>query len=116
MAEAASSFSFDHREPIMSGTSQFDLSTDAPPENYPAPLKALWWLKKGDLRLGPEWDRAHMICQSAEGETGHDWVHGLCHLIEEDPGNAAYWFRRAGKTPSSDEADKVWQEIAAALS
>ncbi|TYC49491.1 hypothetical protein FMN50_24210 [Rhodobacterales bacterium] len=73
-------------------------------------MQALWWLKKGGLSVGPEWEQAHMICQEAEGELPHDWIHALCHLIEGDTGNAAYWFRRAGK-PVVRDAAALWQDI-----
>lgn len=100
----------------MPDTLPMDVSTGATPENFSPPLKALWWLKKGGLQLGADWDKAHSICQEAEGEPAHDWVHALCHLIEGDQGNAAYWFRRAGKSPASSHPQRVWDEIAASLS
>ncbi|PVB59460.1 hypothetical protein DCO57_22260 [Labrenzia sp. 011] len=79
------------------------------------PEQALWWLKKGGLKLGPEWETAHEICQSREGDMAHDWIHALCHLIENDPGNAAYWFRRAGKPAGARDAETLWQDIAASI-
>ena len=44
------------------------LDADAPPDGLSPPLAALWWLKKGGLGTGPEWERAHEICQSREGD------------------------------------------------
>ena len=41
-----------------------------PPAALAPPLQALWWLKKGGLATGPEWERAHEICQAAEGTPG----------------------------------------------
>lgn len=99
----------------MSGTPQMDLSSASPPDEFSPPWKALWWLKKGGLSLGPEWEKAHDICQSAEGDRAHDWIHALCHLIEGDNGNAAYWFKRAGKDPNTRDARSVWDDIAASL-
>ncbi|WP_157738962.1 hypothetical protein [Labrenzia sp. VG12] len=99
----------------MAGTFDLDLSASAPREDLPPPMKALWWLKKGGFRLGPEWHEAHEICQTAEGEPAYDWIHGLCHLIEADHGNAAYWFRRAGRTPATQDPQDIWREIAASL-
>ncbi|MEO9527177.1 hypothetical protein [Roseibium sp.] len=95
----------------MSDQFPMDLSTAAPQNTFSPPEQALWWLAKGSLSLGPEWERAHDICQSAEGDPVHDWIHALCHLIEDDPGNAAYWFRRAGK-PVEGDAERLWREIA----
>ncbi len=46
------------------------------------PQQALWWLKKGGFKLGPEWDKAHAICQTAEGTFEYDLVHALAHWIE----------------------------------
>ncbi|MEM8700204.1 MAG: hypothetical protein AAGF82_00155 [Pseudomonadota bacterium] len=91
-----------------------DISSDDPPADFSELQKALWWLRKGNLGLGPEWERAHMICQEAEGERAHDWVHALCHLVEGDHGNAAYWFRRAGQSSGTTDPGKVWDQIAAA--
>lgn len=99
----------------MSNGSDMDVSAPAPPAEFTPPLKALWWLKKGGLVLGPEWEVAHTICQADEGEPDHDWVHALCHLIEGDHGNAAYWFRRAGRPAHRRDVEELWQEIAAAL-
>ncbi|MET1413667.1 hypothetical protein ABVF61_15460 [Roseibium sp. HPY-6] len=98
----------------MSSSSRFDVSTAEPPSDFSEPFKALWWLKKGVLTLGPEWEKAHEICQGAEGEPAHDWVHALCHLIEGDHGNAGYWFRMAGK-PVQRDIEALWQDMAQSL-
>ncbi len=87
-----------------------DVSTAEPPSDLSEPLKALWWLKKGGLKTGPEWERAHEISQASEGDAPHDWVHALCHLIEGDHGNAGYWFRRAGK-PVETDPEALWTTI-----
>ena len=95
-----------------------DLATtdlDAPPARLAPPQQALWWLKKGGLAMGPEWHKAHAICQTREGDRAHDLVHALAHLIEGDTSNAAYWYRRVGEKPGSDIASE-WQRIAAKLS
>ncbi len=99
----------------MSTQDVMDFSQPEPPAGSSPPGQALWWLKKGDLKLGPEWEKAHMICQSAEGDPAHDWVHALCHLIEEDFGNAAYWFRRAGRPTNSRDASALWVEMSETL-
>lgn len=90
-----------------------DIASDEPPAELSAPQKALWWLRKGNFRLGPEWEQAHSICQEAEGEKAHDWIHALCHLIEGDIGNAAYWFRRAEQPSGETDPKEVWEQIAA---
>ena len=81
-----------------------DFGGKTPPETLSGPLKALWWLRKGGLRMGAEWEKAHDICQSDEGNPGHDRVHALVHLIEGDRFNADYWYRRCGK-PYPGEMD-----------
>ena len=74
----------------------WDLAADAPPDGLAPALAALWWLRKGGLRTGAAWERAHAVCQAHEGERDADLVHALAHWIEGDLGNADYWYRRAG--------------------
>ena len=90
-----------------------DISGNVPPAFSP-PLQALWWLKKGGLAVGPEWEKAHGICQTMEGEHDHDLVHALAHWIEGDVGNADYWYARAHETRGSDIAGE-WTRIAGVL-
>lgn len=87
------------------------LDADVPPAEASPPLAALWWLKKGGLATGPEWERAHDICQSREGHRAHDLVHALAHLIEGDEGNAAYWYRRANARRGPGDLDAEWARI-----
>ena len=79
-----------------------------PPEGLGQALQALWWEAKG------EWDRAHVLAQADEGGAG-DWVHAYLHRKEGDPGNAGYWYRRAGKPASRAPFAEEWAAIAAAL-
>jgi hypothetical protein len=85
-----------------------------PPNGLAAPLQALWWLKKGGLVLGPEWEKAHAICQQDEGNPEYDVVHALAHWIEGDEPNAAYWYRRIGAERAatiSEEWDRILGNI-----
>ena len=91
------------------------LAAEAPPEGLAAPAAALWWLAKGGWAVGPEWERAHEICQQAEGEPDHDHVHALAHLIEGDGPNSDYWYRRAGRRRQSADPRAEWAAVAAAL-
>jgi hypothetical protein len=91
------------------------LAAEAPPVGLSPPLQALWWLRKGGLRPGPEWEKAHEICQRGEGERGHDLVHGLAHWIEGDLGNADYWYRRAGARRDGSDIAAEWARVVAAL-
>jgi len=78
-------------------------------------LEALDSLKAGDLRTGPEWERAHEICQAHEGEADFDWIHALCHRIEGDDGNAGYWYRSAGRARNRGTIAEEWAAIRDAL-
>jgi hypothetical protein len=89
-------------------TFRASLSAAAPPADLDAPLTGLWWMAKGD------WKRAH---GSVDDEEGADaaWVHAYLHRVEGDLANAGYWYRRAGKPPSTRPLDDEWEEIAGAL-
>ena len=91
------------------------LDWSQPPKDMTKPLQALWWVKKGQLRVGPEWDQAHAIVQSMEGTFEFDWVHALLHWIEADMGNADFWYRRAGKKRATASVGAEWQHIAETL-
>ena len=84
------------------------LAAAAPLEGLGPALQALWWDAKGD------WDRAHALAQADEGGAG-DWVHAYLHRKEGDPGNADYWYRRAGKPASRTPFAEEWAAIAAEL-
>jgi hypothetical protein len=79
------------------------------------PMQAMWWLKKGKFQMGPEWQKAHELCQMQEGDRAHDLVHALAHWIEGDESNAAYWYRRAGAGRAATIAAE-WQRIMSELS
>jgi hypothetical protein len=84
------------------------LAAPEPPPDLGFALKALWLDGKGD------WDGAHEAAQAGEGRDG-DWVHAYLHRKEGDAGNAAYWYRRAGKPVCRTALDEEWAAIAAAL-
>ena len=77
--------------------------------------QALDYLERGKLRVGPDWERAHEICQEAEGERAHDLVHALCHWIEGDLGNRDYWYRRAGRHSPAATISAEWAALKATL-
>lgn len=69
---------------------------------------ALDALERDGFGPGAAWQAAHRVAQDGEGDRLHDWLHGLVHRIEGDPGNAAYWYRRAGlETPSGSFAEEA---------
>ena len=86
------------------------------PKDMSKPLQALWWIRKGEFRVGPEWEEAHRIVQSMEGTPEFDWVHALLHWIEADMGNADYWYRRAGRKRATASVSSEWEHMARELS
>jgi hypothetical protein len=74
-------------------------------------LEALRLLKVGQFKTGRDWREAHEICQGHEGEADFDWVHGLCHAIEGDAANSAYWYGQAGRKRHSADVAAEWKHI-----
>ena len=83
------------------------LSGAQPPDLAPL-LRALWHDARGD------WERAHSITQDIDDDSA-SWVHAYLHRKEGDPGNAAYWYRRARKPVATDPLDDEWSRIVSAL-
>ena len=77
--------------------------------------QALECLKAGNLELGPDWDRAHAICQTNEGDRDHDLVHALCHWIEGDIANRDYWYARAAPWQRAATMAAEWEAVSVAL-
>ncbi len=69
---------------------------------------ALWWAGRG------EWERAHRIVMGADTQEAA-WVHAHLHRVEGDLGNAAYWYRRAGRQVAEGPLEAEWDAIAADL-
>lgn len=84
------------------------LEEEAPPAGLPPLLQALWHERRGD------WARAHQIAQDVPGKDAA-WVHAYLHRREGDPGNAAYWYRQAGRPVNRGDMDQEWRTIAEAL-
>jgi len=84
------------------------LSCDKPPNGLSRALIALWWDTKG------EWARAHESARVDESEAG-SWMHAYLHRKEGDQGNAAYWYRRAGKPVCRESLQTEWISLAAEL-
>ncbi len=84
------------------------LSEKAPPPNLSLALQGLWHAAKGD------WDTAHECAQAQDDEQGA-WVHAHLHRQEGDLGNAAYWYRRAGKPVATASLGKEWESLVQAL-
>jgi hypothetical protein len=84
---------------------------ERPPTDLSQPRLALWWLKEGAFKMGNAWEKAHAICQTAEGTRDYDLVHALAHWIEGDVSNRDYWYRRVGGWSRADNMDAEWQRI-----
>jgi hypothetical protein len=84
------------------------LTATEPPAGLTLALVGLWWDAKGD------WKQAHESAQQDEGVEG-SWVHAYLHRKEGDKNNAAYWYRRAGRTMSPEPLEAEWLEIVRAL-
>jgi hypothetical protein len=84
------------------------LSGAAPAPDLGAPLAALWWAAKGN------WDEAHKIAQDQDTRDSA-WVHAYLHRVEGDPGNAGYWYRRAGKPVAIGSLETEWELMVSAL-
>ena len=83
--------------------------TDAqPPASVSNLLQALWYEARG------EWARAHDILQNENSADGA-WIHAYLHRVEGDPGNAAYWYRRAGKPVAQESLADEWKSLVTAM-
>jgi hypothetical protein len=88
-----------------------DFNSAQPPSTLSPPAQALWWLKKGKFKLSPEWEKAHAICQTAEGTRAFDLVHALSHWIEGDTANRDYWYRQIGAWKRADTIEVEWEKV-----
>ncbi len=94
--------------PTTPGALRACLSHEAPPPGLPPAVEALWWDARGD------WEAAHRLAQDDESAAG-SWVHAFLHRREGDLGNAAYWYRRAGRPVASGSLEVEWDAIVAVL-
>ncbi|WP_027136242.1 hypothetical protein [Geminicoccus roseus] len=85
------------------------LADPAPPAGLSEPVAAVWY------GLNDQWEQAHGIVQAHEGEADADWVHAWLHRVEGDAGNAAYWYRRAGRPVARGDLKEEGRSIAAEL-
>ena len=81
------------------------LSDSSPAPGLEPPLAALWWAAKGN------WDQAHKIVMH-EDTAEAAWVHAYLHRVEDDLGNAGYWYRQAGKPVAAGSLETEWERIA----
>jgi hypothetical protein len=80
------------------------ISSPAPPAEVSIYLKALWYDANND------WEQSHNIIQEYDTKTA-SWIHAYLHRKEGDPGNASYWYQKAGRKMPGYELGKEWEEI-----
>jgi hypothetical protein len=79
-----------------------------PPPGLSGALLALWQDARGD------WEAAHEAAQGDATANGA-WVHAYLHRKEGDPGNAGYWYGRAGRPAPKCGLEAEWERIAGEL-
>ena len=84
------------------------LTSAEPPPGLDPTLVALWHDGRGD------WEAAHRVAQDVDTAEGA-WIHAYLHRKEGDPGNAAYWYRRAAKPIASGPLADEWDAIVTTL-
>ncbi|MCF7759061.1 MAG: hypothetical protein K9M98_01025 [Cephaloticoccus sp.] len=87
---------------------QASLQESTLPAGLSSALQGLWHDGRG------EWDRAHR-CVQDDNSPAAAWVHAYLHRKEEDPGNAAYWYARAGRPMRDCPLSEEWAAIAREL-
>jgi hypothetical protein len=78
------------------------------PAGLSGALRALLEDARGD------WASAHEAAQADDSPAGA-WVHAYLHRKERDVGNAAYWYRRAGRPLPACGPEAEWGQIAGEL-
>ncbi|GAB4035394.1 hypothetical protein [Spirosoma jeollabukense] len=81
------------------------LTQSQPPSDVHPVAQGLWYDAKGD------WEQAHNIAQSHEGEQSYDRLHAYLHRKEGDRFNANYWYRRAKATFFDGSLEEEWREL-----
>jgi len=51
-----------------------------------------------DKAKAGDWEGAHAIAQSLEGDRHADWFHAILHKIEGDEGNSRYWYAKTNQS------------------
>ena len=87
---------------------RLSLKDEKPPFDLSPALTGLWYDGCGS------WEAAHRAVQKRT-DVDSFWVHAYLHRKEGDLENAAYWYKRCGKTLSSQSSDDEWRQIATVL-
>ncbi|WP_372808767.1 hypothetical protein [Pontiella sp.] len=72
------------------------------------------YIKALEAERAGDWEQAHRIVQEIDTKEAA-WVHAYLHRVEGDPGNAAYWYRRAGKPECRSPLKEEWWQLFDAL-
>ncbi|WP_186735506.1 hypothetical protein [Spirosoma utsteinense] len=86
---------------------QFNTSLDQPqpPAGIHPVLTALWHDARG------EWEQAHNVAQSREGDQPYDRLHAYLHRKEGDRFNANYWYKRAKTSFFDGSLAEEWETL-----
>jgi len=80
------------------------LKQSEPPEEFSAPLMALWWDAKGD------WAQAHSMVDDLSTRDAMA-VHAYLHHKEGVEWNAEYWYSRAGRKYHRPTLEAEWEAL-----
>ncbi|UOQ72325.1 hypothetical protein [Hymenobacter cellulosilyticus] len=81
------------------------LAAPEPPAGVSDVLRGLWHAGR------QEWNPAHQLAQANEQDALHNWLHAYLHRQEGDLGNAAYWYRRAGRPVVTGPLVQEWEDM-----
>jgi hypothetical protein len=81
------------------------LSQAQPPAQLHPVLAGLWY------DANDNWEQAHNVAQSREGEAPYDRLHAYLHRKEGDRFNANYWYRRAKAPFFEGSLDEEWRVL-----
>jgi len=80
------------------------LKLDQPKANLSVPLKALWYVGKG------EWNNAHNEVDHLS-DISSSRIHAYLHRKEGDIWNADYWYRKAKETRPNVSLEEEWEML-----
>ena len=78
-------------------------------------MRAKTYIEALEAARAGNWKKAHSMVQEINTVEAA-WIHAYLHRVEGDLGNAAYWYRRAGKLECTSSLDDEWQSLFNALS
>ncbi|MCB2376030.1 hypothetical protein LGH70_00440 [Hymenobacter sp. BT635] len=81
------------------------LAEAEPPTGISLVLQGLWYAGR------QQWEQAHTLAQVTDRDQRHNWLHAYLHRQEGDLGNAAYWYRRAGRSVFTGSLTEEWEQL-----